>query len=163
MFCHVCEWHGYAKCTATPISGSGERGGSVGHLLYVSRRVQEQQHFGNQLIDFSTPPVSHMWVRLSDFYTSVEQDNGLSLILPGEVKVLQIFFLLHSQHQKWGFGVHFNRMTSKIWPQCPPQLPPPLWLRITAISDHLKVGEVPMPFGPQSSAAPVLDSPPGPS
>jgi hypothetical protein len=59
----------------------------VGHLLYVSRRVREQQHFGNQLIDFSTPPVSHMWVRLSDFYTSIEQDKGLTLILPGEVKV----------------------------------------------------------------------------
>jgi hypothetical protein len=71
--------------------------------------------------------------------------------------VFQIFLKFWHDLKKWRFDVHFGIFLSEVRPQCP--LPnPPLPLGFTAITDHLRLGEVPPGIGPQYGAAPVKNS-----
>jgi hypothetical protein len=62
-------------------------------------------------------------------------------------------FLLHTQHQKRCFKIHFNDITSKV--QLPHYPTAPSSARFNAISDHPRVVEFLRGCGPQSGAAPV--------
>ncbi len=59
--------------------------------------------------------------------------------------------------KKWRFDINFDVFSSEVGPRRP--LPnPPLLLGFTAITDHLRPGEVLPGSGPQYSAAPVKNS-----
>jgi hypothetical protein len=71
--------------------------------------------------------------------------------------VFRIFLNFWHDLKKWRLNVHFDVFSSEIRPRRP--LPnPPLPPGFTVYTDHLSAGKVPPGRGPQSGAAPVINS-----